>query len=208
MPFIPIYNIAKYQNYKDTPKIAKVINNNDPSKLGRIKVQLPGMYEPKDSEGSNLPWIRRMQDTFLCGSGELFSIPDQGSFVEIIWPYDNKNAFYRGLPYSKQSKTELFDQDYPNEWGFTDGNFTFKINKVTKDFIINTGEILIEGKEGKNITIKAKEVKVQAENASISANSANISASNVNIGSATKIDGRTFLQHKHYSGDGTTGGVV
>ena len=36
----------------------------------------------------------------------------------------------------------------------------------------------------------------------------NPSDKSFNIGSATTIDNRNFLQHKHYSGDGTTGGVV
>lgn len=189
MPFIPIYNIAKYQNYKDTPKIAKVINNNDPSKLGRIKVQLPGMYEPKDSEGSNLPWIRRMQDTFLCGSGEAFSIPEEGSFVEVIWPYDNKNAFYRGLPYGEKSKTGFFTGDYPNEWGFTDGTFLFKVNKATDEFIIKNSGMTIKGDSGGNITING---------------------GNIIITGNTTIDGKSFLGHQHSNGNNgfNTGGVV
>lgn len=202
MPFIPIYNVAKFQNYKDSPKIAKVINNNDPKMLGRIKVELPGMYEPKDSQASNLPWIRRMQDTFLCGSGEMFSVPEEGSYVELIWPYDNRNAFYRGLPYGEKNKTGFFTEDYPNEWGFTDGTFVFKVNKITHEFIICDNTIsIIRDKEGK-VTINANEANINSKNVNINGSeTVNITSSNITLGNKTQIDGKDFLSHTHGNGN-------
>ena len=98
MAFIPLNYLAVIENKKDTPKIATVINNNDPKNLQRIKVSLEGMFDPVDAKGSNLPWIRKMQDSQLCGNScESYSVPEEGSSVEIIWPYDDTHAFYRGV---------------------------------------------------------------------------------------------------------------
>lgn len=219
MPFIPIYNIAKYQNYKDSPKIAKVINNNDPNKLGRIKVSLPGMFEPKDEEGSNLPWIRMMQDTFLNGCGEMFSVPLVGSYVEILWPYDNKNCFYRGIPYGVNNCTKIFTNDYPNEWGLTDGNFIFKVNRVTNEYTVKTpkstvivdtdGNVIVT--TDSNVTVTAEgDIDLKGKNISISGDDISIKGSTVTIGDSTTIDNKNFLSHKHGNGnDGKpTNGVI
>lgn len=190
MAFILLNNIAKFKNNADTPKIGKVINNNDPSKLGRIKVSIPGIYEPSDSLGSNLPWIGKMQDSFLCSSGMcLFSVPQVGSFVEIIWPYDNDNPFYRGLPISKQSGVSAFTDDYPNSWGMTDGSFTLKVNSATNEITITNGSGTINIDSGGNITING---------------------GNITIKGNTTIDGKSFLGHVHSNGNNgaNTGGVV
>ena len=217
MPFLPLYNIAQYQNLKQFPKIAKVINNNDPKKLGRIKVELPGMYEPEDSLGTNLPWIRKLQDNFLCGSGEMFSVPDVGALIEIVWPYDNTNAFYRGIPYGTNTSTGKFVQDYPNEWGWTDGTFELKVNKNTHDFVLKNNVVTIIGTgdgnlsiTGTNISVTGDAVTVDASTVDVSASAVNINAGNVKIGGSTTIDNKVFLSHQHTNGnDGKpTGGVI
>ena len=210
MPFLPLYNIAQYQNLKQFPKIAKVINNNDPKKLGRIKVELPGMYEPEDSTGTNLPWIRKLQDNFLCGSGEMFSVPEVGSLIEVVWPYDNTNAFYRGLPYNTNTATEKFYSDYPNEWGFTDGAFEFKVNKNTHDFILKNEVVTIQGLGDGTITISGNNICVLGDSVNVDASTVNINAGKVNIGGSTTIDNKVFLSHQHTNGnDGKpTGGVI
>lgn len=130
MSFLPLNNIAKIDNNTDIPKFGTVIYNNDPEKLGRIKVKLTGIFEPTDEIGSNLPWVRQLTDTFLCGNNcEMFSVPEIGSVVEIKWAFDNRTPFYTGAPYSQKHKTNAFDEDYPNTQGMKIGDFLLKINQ-------------------------------------------------------------------------------
>ena len=103
MTFLPLFNVAKLKNNKDLPKIAEVINNEDPKKLGRIKVKLEGFFDPVDKKGSNLPWIRKMSSEMGIGVEER-NVPAEGDKVELIWPYDEKHAFYRGIPFGASNK--------------------------------------------------------------------------------------------------------
>ena len=190
MSFIPLINIANLKDNKDGPRVGKVIYNNDPKKLGRIKVELPGIFDSNDSTGSNLPWVRRLNDTFLCGAGqEFFSIPPIGSYVQVIWPFGDDIACYRGLPYGKQNMTNLFTEEYPNSWGFSDGDFLFKVNSATGELVISTygGTIKMD-----------------------SAGNININGGNITISGNTTIDGKMFLTHQHSNGNegSNTGGVV
>ena len=184
--FIPIYNLAKFRNPTDLPKIAEVINNNDPKRIGRIKVRLEGLYEPEDAFGSNLPWIRKMSSSMGLSSDER-NIPFIGDKVEIIWPYDNKHAFYRGLPYGQINNIAELDT-YDWGWAMESGT-AILINKNTGDFIIKTAGGSISGDSGGNIIIKG---------------------GNINIDGTTTIDGVSFLSHQHTNGNqgDNTGGVV
>ena len=188
MAFIPLNYLAVIENKKDTPKIATVINNNDPKNLQRIKVSLEGMFDPVDAKGSNLPWIMKMQDSQLCGNScESYSVPEEGSSVEIIWPYDDTHAFYRGVPLGNSGSTKVFSG--PNEWGWTDGSFTIKIDSSTGEFTIKNSGATIKGDAVGNITILGGNITIQGN---------------------TKIDGKMFLAHTHSNGHngGNTGGVV
>ena len=180
--FIPIYNLAKFRNPTDLPKIAEVINNNDPKRIGRIKVRLAGLYEPEDASGSNLPWIRKMSSELGIGVDER-NIPTVGDQVELIWPYDNKHAFYRGIPYGDISNIDSEELSTYN-WGWlTKSGTAIMLNKNTGDFIIRTNKSSIHGDNSGKIVISAENVEIQGIN---------------------------FLDHKHSKGDGgyPTGGVI
>lgn len=201
MSFIPLINIANLKDNKDGPRVGKVINNNDPKKLGRIKVELAGIFDSTDSTGSNLPWVRRLNDTFLCGAGqEFFSVPPIGSYVQVIWPFGDDIACYRGLPYGKQNMTNSFTEEYPNAWGIANNNgFIFKVNDIDGTVMLktNTAQILIDSKG--NITISGEEI-------AITGNTITLTSENKN----TKIDGIEFLTHQHTDGNegNPTGGVI
>lgn len=198
--FIPIYNLAGFTNNKDIPKIAKVINNSDPKGLGRIKVSLKGMFDPTDDTGTNLPWIRRMSSGMGIGTEEM-NIPPVGSNVELIWPYDNRHAFYRGIPFGDSSLIGSFNG---YDWGWaTASGFSLMVQKSTGKFIIKTNTATISG-DSNNINISADNIN-QTGSTKIT-----ISGGSVEIGSNTKIDGVTFLSHTHTNGNmgNPTGGVI
>ena len=233
MSFLPLFNIAKLKNNKDLPKIAEVINNADPKGLGRVRVKLSGMFEPSDAEGSNLPWIRKINSEMGIGIQEI-DIPAIGDKVEIIWPYDDNHAFYRGLPFGEATKVA---DNGPFTWGWIMPNgFKFLVNKATGAFQVKNNKCTIDVSEtGKvqittndDIIVNSKNAEISASqnttilstgNTSINASGAvslkstgatTITGSSVTIGSSTKIDGKVFLNHKHSNGnDGNnTGGVV
>ena len=162
MAFLKLFNAARYQDNKDGPKIAKVINNNDPKKQGRIKVSLDGMFEPKDSEGSNLPWIRRQNDTFLNGrNSQAFSVPKVGDVVEIIWPYGKSHAFYRGVPCGSYNNTGTFTENYPYQSGLCVGDLQITFDEPTHS-------IKISNNDGFSITADAMgDVTIQGGNINI-----------------------------------------
>ena len=148
--FIPIYNLAGFTNNKDIPKIAKVINNSDPKGLGRIKVSLKGMFDPTDDTGTNLPWIRRMSSDMGIGTEEM-NVPPVGTSVELIWPYDNRHAFYRGVPFGDSSLIGSFTN---HDWGWsTSSGFALMMQKSTGNFVIKTKAVSITGDAEGNITI-------------------------------------------------------
>jgi hypothetical protein len=231
MAFLPLYNIAQFKNDKDLPKVGKVINNLDPTRQGRIKVAIVGIFDPIDEQGSNLPWVYKLADTSFGGSKEreFFNVPSVGELVEIEWRYDNRYPFYKGCPYTAQSVTGVFQEEetYPNLWGWSDGDFAIIVNKITKDFLIRSKDCAIEGTTEKgiiNITAKTeinvttqqdinvtstKNVKVKTETANIETTNATVKGDKINIsggavtisGGQTVIDGKNFLGHRHGNGN-------
>lgn len=199
MPFIPLVNLAKFKNNKDTPKIGKVINNLDPQRLGRIKIHLPGIYEPQDEQGTNLPWIAKIPDSFLSGStnSEFFNVPQIGSLVEVVWPYGNKFGFYKSAPYSIQSRTNEFTDNYPYESGLKLGDLVVKFDEGTKS-------VLITNKKGFKITADATgDVTISGARITIQSDfDLDIEAPNVNI------DGNLSVSGSMESAEGASGNIT
>lgn len=164
MAFLDINSLVKFKNLKAKTKIGKVINNNDPEKRGRIKVSLQGMFDSVDEEGSNLPWVKRCDQSFK--GVHSFEIPEVGSLVEIVWSLGSRIPMYKPAPYDsnhmeqpyerdKQEDADfLFTNDYPNEWGWVDSNrFSFKINKKLNNFLVRTKILKITGDTEGNLNI-------------------------------------------------------
>lgn len=117
----------------------KVID--DPTKQGRIKVKLPEIFG--DSDPNQTPWIYPIG----YNSGlKLFNVPDLDSEVGIIFIEDFYTGFYGIGKYSK-GEAKVFDEDYPNVYGFEDaqGNYLI-INK-------KSGEVKFHHKSGTEFTI-------------------------------------------------------
>lgn len=129
-PYGPI--IEKNKPSEDESYIGIVSDNNDPKKLGRVRV-FCSLYEDIDLEA--LPWCFPTLETFLGNSPDSisFSVPEVGSQVRITFPTKDKYApYYSGCEINERNKCTFFDDDYPNCYGFKDsvGNFV-KINKRT-----------------------------------------------------------------------------
>lgn len=142
MPFTPIIDTTTVKKVTDEPKFGKVVANNDPEKLGRIKVNIPGIFQ---GSVNDLPWVRRKQDTFLCGADcELFDVPEIGSIVEVSWRYDNDTPMYSGAPTNKKQTSSIFTNNYPYESGFKFGKMYIKFDKGTNLLTISNGKTFIQ----------------------------------------------------------------
>lgn len=149
MSLIPLLTQTQATSLKDEPKFGKVIANNDPEQLGKIKVIIPGIFE---GAVESLPWIRRKNDTSFCGDDvELFDVPSIGSIVEIKWNYDENTPMYSGAPNSKRHMSDLFRQNYPYEGGIKFGDNYIKFDKQKPEMTITNGDgnIITLSPEGK-----------------------------------------------------------
>ena len=109
-----------------------VEDNEDPEKLGRLKVRIsPYMdFEPED-----LPWACPTLGTHgnTPNAGGI-NIPEVGSQVRVYFPsHDLTAPYYMGAELNELNRTTFFDDDYPNAYGYKDstGNF-IKVNKARK----------------------------------------------------------------------------
>ena len=112
-----------------------VVDNEDPKKLCRIKCKIEGRLETSDN--SKLPWVFPETDHNLGGRPDLssMSVPEVGSIVEIVFPYDDiYHPFYRGAWQDSDTHQGLFDESYPESYGFIDSVIQWlKINKDNPD---------------------------------------------------------------------------
>ena len=141
MAFLPVVNVSKNKKVTDEPKFGTVVDNNDPLMLGRVKVEIQGIFE---GAASTLPWVRRKTDTLFCGTDcECFDVPEIGSIVEVKWNYDENTPMYSGAPYSKKHQTSEFTNNYPYEAGFKFGPHVIKFDKVSELLTITNGKATV-----------------------------------------------------------------
>lgn len=142
----------------------KVVSNLDPTKQGRIKVSIPEIF---GLETENLPWIYPIG----YNSGvRLFNVPDLDTEVGVIFIGDIYTGFY-GIGKYSQDERKIFDEDYPNTYGFEDlqGNY-LTIHK-------KTGEVLFHHKTGTEIKIDTEGNIFHKTEGTIYLDSANVQAS-------------------------------
>lgn len=112
-----------------------VVDNQDPLKLGRVKCTIDGIFAAVDDIGL-LPWIAPHSPTSLGGRSDSssFMVPELESELVIEFPYESIYAgFYTGFWQSQVTHHGMFNEDYPETYGFSDKQNTFwKVNKRKK----------------------------------------------------------------------------
>jgi hypothetical protein len=112
----------------------RVIFNNDPNKLGRVKCQIKGLLETDNTDV--LPWCYPL--VFQSGTkpdSMKLQIPELESEVIVFFPYNSiYSPFYISGSISELTKTPgVFDEDYPNTEGWVNSIPSFfRINKIQK----------------------------------------------------------------------------
>ena len=107
-----------------------VEDNQDPEKLGRVKVRVAPY---NDLSREELPWASPMLGA--CGNAPEaggLNIPEVGAQVRVTFPSRDFTApYYSGAELNEINRTTFFDDDYPESYGYKDsiGNF-IKVNKA------------------------------------------------------------------------------
>lgn len=140
--------------------VGKVLNNEDPKKLGRVKVSIVEIFGEQPVE--KLPWC----SPFLNSPSE-FNCPEVGDLIVVYFPYGIAYfPFFFGHWHLTTNHDSLFDADYPNTVGFNRGGFSITYNKVKKEYTISHpegttvsigGDGTISFNTNKNLNINAKE---------------------------------------------------
>jgi uncharacterized Zn-binding protein involved in type VI secretion len=117
-----------------------VVDNADPDKLGRVKVTIAGLLE---GDPANLPWISQRSAAMFGGQPEKgsFFAPSIDSELEIRFPTDDIYAgFYVGFWQTPETHNPVFDDGYPDKYGFIDDGFVVSYDNNKKEFIIEHPE--------------------------------------------------------------------
>ena len=152
------YNIQEstidyYNNF-----IGKVVDNNDPDKLGRCKIRVYGLFG-KEIPDSDLPWATPDMQ-FVGSKVGSFIVPPKDAIVKVY--------FHSGDIYQPHYTTKVVDKnnmpsqrntDYPDNMVMfqTDDNDYLTINRKSKEttFNHNSGTKIVIDKEGSiEITVK------------------------------------------------------
>lgn len=115
-----------------------VVSNNDPKKIGRIKVVVEGLLE---GEADVLPWCS-YDDQSTVGSsstiGNLY-VPKIGTEVRVTFPFkDIHFPFYVGPWKSESNVPSDFKDNYPNILGMVEDGFKFLVDREQNTVLIET----------------------------------------------------------------------
>lgn len=117
----------------------KVVDNQDPEKLGRIKVEIFGIFDNINS--SILPWAVPAFPLFV-GSGSnfgSFSIPEKDSNVWCFFENGdfNQPVYFAEAVSSIHGQPSFKNENYPERRGFqTKNNIKFIVDDYDKKIII------------------------------------------------------------------------
>lgn len=161
----------------------KVVDNNDPDKLGKCKIRVYGQFSDNIPD-SDLPWA--IPDFNFIGS-EMgsFVVPPIGTIVKVYFRNNEiYSPYYSTKVINKNNMPSNKDDDYPNTMVFfeTDNGDHFIINR-------KTGEVDIRFSSGTTINnLIDGTLNINTENTQLGGGNINIfGQSQINIKSGLKI---------------------
>lgn len=126
------------------PHKGKVVDNEDPEKLGRVKVEITGLLEGAPDD---LPWC--IPSTL---DAQKMDVPKVGDELIIEFPYNDIYApFYGGGWHNANTKASEFDEDYPNTFGFIKENIKLLLNDKAKKGEFTVGDFKVTIKDDGSI---------------------------------------------------------
>ncbi|WP_029269196.1 type VI secretion system Vgr family protein [Flavobacterium sp. KJJ] len=173
---------------------AKVIDNNDPEQLGRIKVQYYW-----NGWGNESDWIRVVQSYAGSDKGNYFR-PEIGEEVRVGFEGGNAECPYvSGSYYNGKEKPEFFDsENMIKGWKLRFGMLFKFVEKVGIWLSDPSGNELHLDEEGKNITITTPEtLTLNCKNLIINASESITTTAGVNIFESAGVDKSTMTGMMH-----------
>ena len=174
-------------NLSKTFWIGEVVDNKDPKKIGRIKVNIPELFDGIPKE--DLYWIHQIMP---ISTGEnkksvgTFIVPGIGTKVMVIFPFNNPYVgFYFGQLLYEDYQFDDIKSDYPETYGFQNkigDKWYINMKQETVDFYHHSGTKLHIEKNGTVDIDVVKDVNINIKG------NANI---NVNGNADIKVDGNT-----------------
>jgi hypothetical protein len=164
---INLSDFIKRESLTAQTYLGVVVDNADPKKLGRVKCKIDGLLE---GDTSKLPWIMQRSAAALGGGSNTgsFFVPQLNTQLEIEFPFDDIYCGeYVGFWQSSDTHPTDFDGNYPNQYGFTDGQIKVVVDKEKQEAKIEMGNGIkitvsddgkIEVESPTAVTLKAPEV--------------------------------------------------
>lgn len=119
--------------------VAKVMENNDPAKLGRVKVSIPNVLDEGEHSIADLPWAIPFGLSPQGSGYGSFGPPDIGSFVYVEFQLGDIHypVYHGGAKNPTTGPVSISSPSYPNRYGTKDsrGNH-FYVDKATGDMEI------------------------------------------------------------------------
>lgn len=197
MTLVGLKDLKKQKTVLENSKIflARVVDNNDPFKLQRVKFRISKLHRGvKDAE---LPWAIPIQSS-TQGTNQIgtLKIPVVGATICVEY-LDDYSILYRGdFITDTTSNSELTNSNYPNCYGFVDrsGNklyvdtqndtVSFTHLSGTTINISQNGDVTIQSPN--TTTIAASNLNLQVANTlNIDCDTLNLKTNNSNISSST-----------------------
>ena len=181
------------------PQKGIVVDNDDPKKLGRLKCTIKNRWE--DSDSSKLPWVYPLRSFFLGGSPntQVMSVPEIDTELQIVFPFaDEYSPFYTGTWVNENTKSSLFEEDYPETWGLVDSTPQwFRVNKkqLVSEYFNSLGDLIYFDGDG-NLLINVpqslvintgKGFQVKCGDFTVSADALSLDANGITLKSGTNI---------------------
>ncbi len=165
--FAKLTDVIKKSRPFAKPYKGIVVDRDDPRKLGRVKVNIPGLLE---GDKDVLPWIFPENPVGLGGRADLssFAVPELNSALLVKFPFDDIYAgFYYGYWQSESThQGSTFNEDYPESYGTRDSQNTyFKVNKTKKFMeLVHTSGASVRMNKDSSVELRSrKEIKFVSE---------------------------------------------
>lgn len=221
-----LFNQAREINFKATSLTGRffrgrVVDNNDPLKIGRIRVYVNGVH--KNLDPSTIPWSLGANSCYSGSSSGGIDIPPLNSRVWVLFcSEDIYSSLYFGSSRDLSKKLgNEFLEDYPNCRGFIDDQGNLFIQNKIKGFIKsqlvsgayicwdNNGLTIDTSNIGPGVNAKGFNLTVRgpinfkcSENFSVQADNINFVTNSFNVASKQFVIGGT------QSGEVSTSGAL
>lgn len=155
-------------------RVSKVVNNNDPKKMGRVQIRVKNKHDGVSDE--DLPWASAPQGSNGGGS---VNVPKVGDEIYVDME-GNEPSYYGSVTGSSRLDPQLQD-NYPHRKGFsTESGLVGYVDTNTNKISINTpsgleltvepsGNIIVNGTAKLNLTA-AGDIVITAPNVKIEGN--------------------------------------